>query len=46
MPHEQVWLYLLIVPPGAAIFAAALGWWATKSSAVRMDRMLKNDRID
>lgn len=45
MTHEQVWLYLLIVPPGAAIFAAALGWWATKRSAARIDRMLKKGRI-
>ena len=40
MTHEQVWLYLLIVPPGMAILAAALGWWATKRSLKRLKREL------
>ncbi len=45
MTHEQVWLYLLIGPPGACILAAALGWWATKCSAARIDRMRNQDRL-
>lgn len=42
MTSEQVWLYLLIVPPGMSIIAALLALWATKRSAKRLDERIKN----
>ncbi len=40
MTHEQVWLYLMIVPPGACIIAALLGRWATNRSLKRLQRRI------